>query len=117
MKPLDLDIVKIQPITVGGFIINRLEIDLKHVNYGLDPKTKEFRKRARSKLTVEEVIKLFQLLDGNVVGPTSISEKYAYFASEVYPFWLKSWFKLIFCVELNNSQTAGVITVYQIKKK
>lgn len=117
MKPLNLDIVKIHPITVGDFIINKLEIDLKHVNYGLDPKTKEFRKRARSKLTVEEVIRLFQLLDGNVIGPTTITERYAYFTSEVYPFWLKSWFKLIFCVELNNPKTAGVITVYQIKKK
>ena len=117
MKPLNLDIVKIHPITVGDFIINKLEIDLKHVNYGLDPKTKDFRKRARSKLTVEEVIRLFQLLDGNVIGPTTISDGYAYFTSEVYPFWLKSWFKLIFCVELNNPKTAGVITVYQIKKK
>ena len=117
MKPLNLNIVKIHPITVGDFVINKLEIDLKHVNYGLDPKTKDFRKRARSKLTVEEVIRLFQLLDGSVIGPTTISDGYAYFSSEVYPFWLKCWFKLIFCVELNNAKTAGVITVYQIKKK
>ena len=117
MKPLNLDIVKIHPISVGDFIINKLEIDLNHVNYGLDPKTKTFRKRARSKLTVEEVIRMFHLVDGIVIGPTTISDGYAYFSSEVYPFWLKSWFRLIFCVELNKPRTAGVITVYQIKKK
>ncbi len=117
MKPLNLDITNIHPIKVGNFVINKLEIDLRHVNYGLDPKTKDFRKRARSQLTLEEVIKLFQLLDGLEIGPSTISEGYAYFSSEVYPFWLKCWFKLIFCIELNNSKTAGVITVYQVKKK
>lgn len=117
MKPSDLDIVKIHPITVGDFLINKLEIDLKHVNYGLDPKTKAFNKRIRSKITVEEVIRLFLLLDGITIKPTSILNGYAYFSSEVYPFWLKSWFRLIFCVELNSPKTAGVITVYQIKKK
>lgn len=117
MKPSNLDTVKIPPITIGDFVINKLEIDLQHVNYGLDPKTKVFKKRARSKITVEEVIKLFLLLDGITIKPTSILNGYAYFSSEIYPFWLKSWFRLIFCIELTTPKTAGIITVYQIKKK
>ena len=61
-------------------------------------------------------MKLFQLLDGIVIEPTTISGGYAYFSSEVYPFWLKNWFRLVFCIELKTPKSAGVITVYQVKK-
>ena len=63
---------------------------------------------ARSKFTVEEVVKLFQLLDGIVIEVSTISNGYVYFSSEVHPFWVKSWFRLIFCVELETPKTAGV---------
>jgi hypothetical protein len=97
LKPSNLNIVEIPPVNIGDFVISKLEIDLRHVNYGLDPKARDFRKRARSELTAEDVIRLFQLLDGNILNSTTISNGYAYFASEVYPTWLKHWFKLIFC--------------------
>lgn len=117
MKPFKLHVVKIRPIFLGGFEINKLEIDLKHVNYGLDPKTKLFKKRARSSFSIEEVIKIFFLLDGITIMPTSISSGYGYFSTEVYPFWLKNWYRLIFCIELCSPKTVGIITIYQIKKK
>lgn len=117
MKPFDLSTVEISPIVVDEFIIKKLEIDLKHVNYGLDPKSKRFKKKARSKITVEEVIKIFLLLDGIIIKPTSILNGYAYYSSEVYPLWLKNWFRLVFCIELKSPKIAGVITIYQIKRK
>lgn len=117
MKPLSLAVVKIEPMKIGNFSVDRLEIDLRHINHGLDPKTKKFRIRPRSNLSTDEVIMIFRLLDNVVIEPTSISGGHAYFSSEVYPFWLKSWFRLIFCIELKTPKTAGVITIYQIKRK
>lgn len=116
MKPQGLSVVKIEPVKIGTLFINKLEIDLKHINYGLDPKTKSFRKKARSNFTIDEVVKVFQLLEGVALEPTLINENYAYFSSEVYPFWVKKWFRLIFCVEHKKTKVAGVITFYRVKK-
>lgn len=116
MKPLSLENVKIEPINIGAFTIHKLEIDLRHINYGLDPLTKRFRTIARSNFCVEEVINIFRLLDDLVIEPTSIIEGYAYFSHEVSPFWLKGWFRLVFCIELKAPKAAGIITIYQLKK-
>lgn len=117
MRPFGLIAVKIAPVFIGSFDFNRLEIDLRHINYGLDSETKKFRKRARSKFTVEEVIRIFQQLDGLVAGATSCSNGYTYLVFEIYILWMKAWFKIIFCVADNSPRTAGIITIYRIKKK
>lgn len=93
-----------------------LEIDLRHVNYGLDPVSKRMRTIARSNFCVEEVISIFRLLDSFVIEPTSTHEGYAYFSQDIYPFWLKGWFRLVFCIDLKTPHVAGIITIYQLKK-
>lgn len=116
MRPFELVVVEIPFVVLGNYEFNKLEIDLRHINYGLDPKTKEFRKKARSKFSIEEVIRIFQLLDGLVIEEASRSNGYIYFALEVYILWLKAWFKVIICVAEASPKTAGVITIYRIKE-
>jgi hypothetical protein len=55
VKPLSLEIVNIEPVKISVFTICKLEIDLRHVNYDLDPVSKRMRTIARSNFCVEEV--------------------------------------------------------------
>lgn len=117
MKPLDLEIIEINPIALGIFKISKIEIDLMHVNYGLDPLTKKIKTKARSNLTGLEIINLFRLLDGIIIEPTSTDDNYLYFVQDLYASWAKNWFRLVFCIEIQKPSTAGIITIYQLKQK
>lgn len=115
MKPSELEIVIIKPTKISSFIINRLEIDLNHINYGLNPVTKDLNKRVRSNFTIEEVVKIFESLNGLKIRGTEGDDYYRYFATEVVPNWSNSWFRIIFCVKMQKPKTAGVITIYRVK--
>ena len=49
MRPADLILRSIRPTTINSYLIEKVEIDLKHVNYGLDPK-KGYCGKARRKI-------------------------------------------------------------------
>lgn len=117
MKPLCLEVIEIDPIALGTFKISKVEIDLMHVNYGLDPLTKKVKTKSRSNLTSLEIINLFRLLDGIFIEPTSKDDNYLYFAQDLYAFWSKNWFRLVFCIEIQVPSTARIITIYQLKQK
>lgn len=72
---------------------------------------------ARSNFGVEEIISIFRLLDNFLIEPTATHEGFAYFSEDIYPFWLKGWFRLVFCIDLKTPGVAGIITIYQLKKK
>ncbi len=46
MKPADLILRSIRPTIINSFVIKQIELDLKHINYGLDPK-KGYGRKAR----------------------------------------------------------------------
>ncbi len=118
MRPSDLIIVKLDnAVRVSVFLIGWLEIDLNHINFGLNQKTKEFSKKARSNFNKEDIVKIFELLNDLIVGPIEKTGEYFYFSTEVEPNWLKGKYKLIFCVNENINHTAGVITLYKLKEK
>ncbi|MCY4643847.1 MAG: hypothetical protein OXB88_04460 [Bacteriovoracales bacterium] len=63
MKPKDLKIKKIKTTRINDYQINTLEIDLRHINYGL-AKNKGYRKKKRSNFTVNDIAEFFYSLDG-----------------------------------------------------
>lgn len=114
MKPSNLSIIEITPINIGLTVIKKLEIDLCHINYGLNEITKDYNKKARSNFTELEVTYIFNTLDGFFLSPSGIHETYMYFAQEID--YLKKDYLLVFCIDKKSIHTAGVITLYKIKK-
>jgi hypothetical protein len=60
MKPADLILRSIRPTIINSYVIEKVEIDLKHVNYGLDPK-KGYGGKARSNFEAEDLVRFFNL--------------------------------------------------------
>ena len=54
MKPAELKIKRINKTRINAYIISTLEIDLKHINYGLT-RNKGYGKKKRSNFSVDEV--------------------------------------------------------------
>jgi len=112
MKPQNLSKVKTNPINIGLTVITNLEIDLTHINYGLDKSKKTYNKKARSKFTELEIAQIFHQLDGFYLNPTGKLDNYLYFSLEIN-FNHDAYF-LVFCIDKNNQDTAGIITLYRV---
>ena len=65
IKPHDLTLIKIDPVNIGLTIIAYLEIDLNHINYGLDISKKTYNKKARSNFTDLDIVHIFDELNGS----------------------------------------------------
>lgn len=113
MKPTNLSIVKISPVSIGIATITTLEIDLNHINYGYDKETKNYRKKVRSHFTEIEVAQIFSLLNGYFVAPVGKQDDYLYFAEEIE--YMKKSYLIAFFIERNDIKTAGIITLYKTK--
>lgn len=113
MKPESLSVVKIPPVNIGVSLITKLEIDLAHVNYGLDSKTKKYKTKARSNFSEVEIANVFNSLDGFFVNPAGKKDDYLYFATQIE--YQKRDYMLAFCINKNSIQTAGIITFYKTK--
>lgn len=112
MKPESLSVIKIPSVNIGLALISKLEIDLTHVNYGLD-KSKNYRKIARSNFSEVEIADIFNSLDGFFLNPTGKKDNYLYFSFEIN--YQKNNYMLTFCISINSTDTAGIITLYKIK--
>lgn len=114
MRPSSLSEITIPPVNIGLTIIRKLEIDLVHINHGLDSKTKNYRAKARSNFSEIEVANVFNSLDGFFLNPTGKKDDYLYFACKVK--YLRKYHMLVFCVSKKSIQVAGVISLYKIRK-
>lgn len=113
MKPTNLSVVKISPVSIGLTAVTTLEIDLNHINYGYDKETKSYRKKIRSHFSEIEVAQIFSLLNNYVVAPVGKQDDYLYFAEEIE--YMKKTYLIAFCIDRNDIKTAGIITLYKIK--
>lgn len=113
MKPTSLSEIKISPANIGIALITKLEIDLVHVNYGLDCNTKKYKGKARSNFSEVEIANIFSSLEGLFLNPTGKKDEYLYFAYNIK--YLKKFHLLAFCIHKNSINTAGIITLYKIK--
>lgn len=106
--------ITISPVNIGLAVITKLEIDLVHVNYGLESKTKKYRIKARSNFSEIEVANIFSALDGFFLNPSGKKGDYLYFDYKII--YLKKIFMLAFCINRYSTKTAGIITLYKIRK-
>ncbi len=61
MKPADLVLCSIRPTWINSYQIKKIEVDLRHINYGLD-QVKGDGSKARSNFTIEDIILFFDPL-------------------------------------------------------
>ena len=113
LKPSELKIKKIKVTTINDYSINTLEIDLKHINYGLAING-EYQKKKRSNYTVENIADFFISLDG-VELECDKDEEYDYFVIEKNYFLESKEFRMVFCIERSKPTTSGIITLFQLK--
>ncbi len=100
VKPNDITIKKIKKTKINDYVIDLLEIDLKHINYGLN-KNKEYAKRTRSSFSIIEVAKFFLSLDGIELDFDS-DDTYDYFVVEKSYFSKLQTYRMVFCIERLN---------------
>jgi hypothetical protein len=117
VKPRKLKIVRIKEKQVGPFVIEKLEIDLDHINYGLNSNSKELNRELRSTYTIEEVVTFFLEVNADVLRTPQIKKGYIYFTVLIQLEGNKKMLRLVFCVSLLQPDTAGIITMYQCKKE
>lgn len=113
MKPTNLSLVTIPPVDIGLTKITKLEIDMFHVNYGIDKETKIYQKKARSNFTEIEIANIFSSFDGFFLSPSGKKDNFLYFANQIEH--MKKNYMIVFCVDKNATQAAGIITLYKIK--
>ena len=113
MKPTNLAVVKISPVSIGIATITTLEIDLSHINFGYDKETRIYKQKARSNFSEIEVAQIFSLLNDYFLMPVGKQDDYLYFAEKIE--YMKKPYLIAFCIEKNDIKTAGIITLYKIK--
>ncbi|MDA9189643.1 hypothetical protein N9O57_01545 [bacterium] len=115
MKPNGIKIKKIRKTKINNYHIVKLEIDLKHINYGLD-ENREYRKRKRSNFTVNDVADFFSSLNGLELEFDS-DDLYDYFVVDKNYFSDNQKYRIVFCIERDKPTASGIITLFNIKKE
>lgn len=115
MKPEGLIKCIIRPTRINAYVIRKLEVDLRHINFGLGLE-KDYRHNARSAFSVEDVINAFESMDGT----ESVSKQdqgWEYFVVSKQFFGKKYKYRIVFCINLKQTDTAGVITLFRLRRK
>lgn len=114
-----LEVELIQAIVFNEETYTKARIEIDHVNFGLDPKTKELNKKKRSDFSPKEVTEFLLELDGLDLIPAKMDEGFKFFALELLcPIKGKDFgkkFRLIFTTVKNDPGVIGTITLYRIK--
>ena len=114
MKPADLILRSIRPTIINSYVIEKVEIDLKHVNFGLDPK-KGYGRKARSNFEAEDLVRFFESLDGLDIG-FEADDRWEYFVVDK-PFFEKTRkYRMVFCIDRKEPNITGIITFFKIKR-
>ena len=100
--------VEIKTITFNQKPVSRIYVDLEHINKG------KLRSRMRSSFSIDDVVKLIFLLDGDSWEPETVQGTYFYFVREVSDENGK-FFKIVFCQDM-TFKWIGVITLFRIRR-
>ncbi|MDH4467952.1 MAG: hypothetical protein QE271_07830 [Bacteriovoracaceae bacterium] len=114
MKPGGLILRSIRPTIINSFVIERIEIDLKHINYGLDPK-KGYGQKARSTFVIEDIIRFFESLNGMEIE-FNFDDGWEYFVVDKSFFDKMIIYRMVFCIDHKEPSICGIITFFQIKR-
>ncbi len=98
---------------------SKARIQIDHVNYGLDPKTKELNIARRTNFSAADVSQFLLELDGMELATSKKDEGFSYFAVEllcpVKGTELGKKFRLIFTTLKNDQGVIGTITLYRVR--
>jgi hypothetical protein len=116
-KIIEVELSK--PILFNEEIFTKARIEIEHVNFGLDPKTKKLNTIKRSNFSSSDICQFLFELDGMELVPGKVDEDFKYFALEVLnPLkgtGLGKKYRLIFTISLNEVGILGTITLYRIR--
>lgn len=100
-------------------VIQRLRIEIDHINYGLDPKAKKLNTKRRSHFSPEDICQFLLELDGMELVPGKEDKDFYYFALELLcPIKGKDYgkkFRLIFTTPKSEVGIIGTITLYRVR--
>jgi len=113
MKPSVVVSSFIKPTSINDYVIEKLEVDLRHVNYGLDHE-KGYRSKARSHFSLKEIACFFESLNGMELEP-EVDENWEYYFVEKI-FFTKKKFRMVFCLNQIEPNVCGIITLYEVKR-
>jgi hypothetical protein len=106
-------------ITFNDERYSRARIEIDHVNYGLDPKTKLLNTVKRTSFSLADVGQFLLELDAMELAPGKEVEGFSYFAVElmcpVKGSELGKKFRLIFTTLKDDPGVIGTITLYRIR--
>lgn len=107
-KPENLIEEFIRPKLINGKVIRRLLIDLEHINYGSKGSSK-----ARSSYNSKNIVDFFLKLNESEYDFDEQDGEYTYF-NIILNIKNKNY-RLVFVLDDNESDYAGIITFYRIK--
>jgi hypothetical protein len=112
-------VVLSRTITFNDESYSKARIEIGHVNYGLDPKTKELNTVRRTNFSAADISQFLLELDGMELAPSKKDEGFSYFAVEllcpVKGTELGKKFRLIFTTFKNDPGVIGTITLYRVR--
>lgn len=114
-----VDVVISRPITFNEELYTKARIEIDHVNYGLDTKTKELNKIRRSHLSIADVCQFILELDGVELVAGQKDKELFFYALEMFcpvdgnDFGKR--FRLIFTTTKNDPGVIGTITLFRVR--
>lgn len=114
MKPVDLVICSIRPTLVNSYLIKTIEVDLKHINYGLD-RIKGYGKKARSNFNIDDIVLFFESLNNLEINADQ-DENWEYFVVDKAFLGKKKKYRMVFCIDKRSPHVSGIITFFQVKR-
>lgn len=113
MKPTELIKSKIKPTKINDFVVTVIEVDLKHINHGLDKEGK-YNKKQRSQFKIEEIVGFFESLHNSELESDE-DEHWEYFVINK-TFFKDKKFRMVFCIDRLAPNFSGVITFFEITR-
>ena len=115
MKPVDLVYSPIRPTQINSYLITSIAVDLRHINYGLDP-IKGYGNKRRSDFKLEDIILCFESLKFLEINFEQEGD-WEYFVVDKDFFGKRKKYRMVFCIDQKMPHNGGIITLFKIKKR
>lgn len=103
-------------ITFNGNLIKKAVIEIDHINFGLNSKTRKLNKNKRTNFTINDVEKFLMMLDGEYVSPKGFRGRVSRFEVKIdcpVPGKFKDkLFIMIFETDYDNSEEIYTVTLF-----
>lgn len=103
-------------ITFNGNTIRKAVIEIDHINYGLNPKTKSLNQRKRTDFTVNDIEQFLMMLDGDYIAAKGFRGRVSRFEVKIdcpVPGRFKDkLFIMVFETDYDNAEEIYTITLF-----